>query len=58
VTAQGVADAAGEVEEPPGQLAVDPLEVEDHRLGRLELVGDLLRVGERLRRDHRGLGLG
>src|SRR3954447_10131729 len=44
--AEPVGQAGGEVDQPPGQFAIDPLEVHDHRLVRLQLVSDLLSVVE------------
>src|SRR4249919_956439 len=44
--AEGVGHARGEVDQPLGELAVGRLEVDDHRLRALELVGDLLGVVE------------
>src|SRR5262249_16956766 len=50
--AEGVGHAGGEVDQPLRELAVGRLEVDDHRLGSLELVGDLLGVVEAARGDH------
>src|SRR3954471_12319697 len=48
---EGVGEPAGEVDEALGEVGVDALEVEDHRHGVLELVGDLLGVVERFGDD-------
>jgi hypothetical protein len=39
---QRVGSAAAEVDQPPGQLAIDALQVDDHRLILPEMIGDLL----------------
>src|SRR3954451_1644090 len=46
-----VGEAAGEVDQPLGQIVLDALEIEDHRDRVLEAVGDLLGVVERLWHD-------
>ena len=55
VALEAVAEAAGEVDEPAGEVAVDTLQVDDHRLVTLEAVGDLLHVVEAGRRHDVGL---
>ncbi len=52
---QAVAQAAGEVDEPAGHLALGGLEVHDHRLAFLEPVGDLLGLIEAAGPHGRGL---
>src|SRR4029453_17869109 len=55
---EAVAEAAGEVDDATGEVAVHALQVEDHRHVDLELVGDVLGVVERRGPDHEGLGAG
>ena len=55
---EGVGEAGGEVDQPLGELAVGGLQVEDHRDGRLEPVGDLLGVVEASRGDEVDLDVG
>src|SRR5262245_64434110 len=56
LAAQAVAEPAGEIDDPPGQIALHALQVEDDRHVDLELVGHLLGVVERRRADDRRLG--
>jgi hypothetical protein len=53
---QAVGHAAREVEQAAGEVAIEALQVDDHRLALLEPVADLLRVVERLGGDDVGLG--
>lgn len=46
VAVESVAEAAGEVDEATREVAVDALEVDDHGLVALEVVGDHLDVVE------------
>src|SRR5439155_2779839 len=43
---EGIGEAGGEVEEPPGAVAIGRAQVEDHRSAGLEAVGDLPRLVE------------